>query len=142
VQQLLREGVAVGIAFTIEARPRVAVPVPGAAHPGAGLEHPHPQPELAQTVELVEAGDARADDDGVVVQIRRHSGLGLGFVRGCHRLRLLHPVWSRTYKADGMAALPVGRVTISRFSKTTRGHGGILPYAVAAPSTGRAMPET
>src|SRR5207244_3569171 len=37
VQQILRERVAVGPAFGIEARARIAIPIPGAADAGAGL---------------------------------------------------------------------------------------------------------
>ena len=67
VQQFLRKGIAVGPAFGIEAGAGIAVPVPGAADAGAGLEHAHLEPEFAQPVELVEAGDAGADDDRVEI---------------------------------------------------------------------------
>ena len=63
VQQFLGEGVAVGPALGIEARARIAVPVPGAADAGAGFEHPDLKAEFAQAIELVEAGNAGADDD-------------------------------------------------------------------------------
>ena len=72
LQQLLREGIAVGVAFGIEARAGIAIPVPRAADARPGLEHADPQPELAQPVELIEARYARADDEGVEV---------LGFAR-------------------------------------------------------------
>ena len=68
IQQLLREGIAVGIALGIETCAGVAVPEPGAADIGPGLEHPHPHSQLAQPVELVEAGHARANDDGIVIE--------------------------------------------------------------------------
>src|SRR5262249_20119809 len=67
VQKLLREREAVGIALRIEARAGIAVPVPRAADAGAGLEHAHLHAELAQQMELVEAGDAGPNDDGVVI---------------------------------------------------------------------------
>src|SRR5438067_13380736 len=70
VEQLLREGVAVGIALRIEARAGIAVPVPRAADAGAGLEHPHLKTELAQLVELVEPGNTGADDNCVKLQSR------------------------------------------------------------------------
>ncbi len=54
VQQFLRKRVAVGPALRIEPGARVAVPVPGSADAGAGLEDPHREPEFAQLVELVE----------------------------------------------------------------------------------------
>jgi hypothetical protein len=47
VEQLLGEGIAVGVALRIEARARIAVPVPGAADVGACLEHPHLEAQLA-----------------------------------------------------------------------------------------------
>src|SRR6185503_9821213 len=68
VQQLLAEGVAVGVALGIEAAARIAVPVPGAADAGAGLEHPDRLPQLPKAVELVQTGNARPDDDGVEVE--------------------------------------------------------------------------
>ena len=91
VQQLLREGEAVGIALGVEARPRIPVPVPCAADARAGLEHPYPHPELAQAMELVHARHARSDDDGVVVRTcRRRRGRCLCFVRGGHALLFPH----------------------------------------------------
>src|SRR5262249_4128226 len=65
LQQLLRKGVAVGPALRIKAGAGIAVPVPSAADAGAGFEHPRLQTELAQFVELVEAGNAGADDNRV-----------------------------------------------------------------------------
>src|SRR6185295_12933153 len=67
VQKLAREGVAVGPALRIEARAGIAVPVPGAAEVAAGLEHGGLDAEVEQALDLVDAGDARADDDGFVV---------------------------------------------------------------------------
>ena len=52
-------------ALAVTARPGVPVPVPGAADPAALLEHPHRQPELAQRVQHVEAGETRPHDDRV-----------------------------------------------------------------------------
>ena len=72
VQKLAREGVAVGPALRIEARPGIAVPVPGAAEIAAGLEHGGLDAEVDQALDLVDAGDARADDDGFVVLL--HGG--------------------------------------------------------------------
>src|SRR5690606_13123109 len=51
----------------VDARSGVAVPVPDAAEPGPGLEQRDLQAELAQVVELVEAGEAGAHHDDVVV---------------------------------------------------------------------------
>src|SRR6266849_5167103 len=72
-QDLVGEGVAVGPALGIEPRPGVTVPVPRPADAVARLEHPYPQAEPAQPVELVHAGDPGADDDGVVQHGSEHS---------------------------------------------------------------------
>src|SRR5437763_14167707 len=63
--QLVREGIRVLHAFDVAAAPRVAVPVPGAADPAGGLEGPHFETELAQTINRVETADPRADDDRI-----------------------------------------------------------------------------
>src|SRR4030095_11214029 len=63
LQQLLGEGIAVGPALRIEARAGIAVPVPGAADVGAGLEDLYAEPEAAQPMELLEACGAGADDN-------------------------------------------------------------------------------
>ena len=74
LQQFVGERVAVGIAFGIETCARIAVPVPGAADAGAGLEHPNAScPSCAQAIELVQAGNAGADDDGIILLGVRHS---------------------------------------------------------------------
>ena len=65
VEQLLREEVAVGVALGVEPRARVAVPVPGAADAAAGLEQQHREARFAGAVQLVDAGDAGADDEDV-----------------------------------------------------------------------------
>ena len=80
VQQLPGEGVTVGIALGIEARAGIAVPVPGAADLGAGLEHAHPQAEFAQPVELVHARQPGADDDDIEVEARIWAGRRGGHV--------------------------------------------------------------
>ena len=73
--------IAIGPALGVEAGAGIAVPVPGAADGAAGLEHPHFEAEFAQPVELVEAGNARADDDRVEIQAR----LCRGSVGNCRR---------------------------------------------------------
>ena len=55
LEQLLGEQVAVGVALGVEPRPRVAVPVPGAADAVAGLEQHGGEPGLAGPVQLVDA---------------------------------------------------------------------------------------
>src|SRR5262249_8228950 len=72
--------ITVGIAFRIEARARIAVPVPGAPDTGAGFEHPHGQTHLPQAIELIQPGDTRADDNGVEAAGRDDCA-----VRGIHR---------------------------------------------------------
>ena len=68
LQQLVGESVAVGVALGVEARAGIAVPVPGAADVGPRFEHAHRKSQLPQPVKLVNAGDARADDDRVVAR--------------------------------------------------------------------------
>jgi hypothetical protein len=58
---------------------------------GARLEHADPLPDLAQTVELVEARDSGADDDGVEVQLPSGRGAGLLLGWGRHRSYLTQP---------------------------------------------------
>ena len=66
LHQLLGKRIAIGPAFGIEAGARIAVPVPGAADIGAGLEHPRGHAQLAQAVEHEYAGNPGANDDRVV----------------------------------------------------------------------------
>src|SRR5882757_5445174 len=87
LQQFLRERVAVGVTFRIEARAGITVPVPGAADIGAGLEHAYAQALFAQPVELIKPRHARADDDGVEIRNWRHSL--------CFCWRQSYPVWRR-----------------------------------------------
>jgi hypothetical protein len=65
VEQLAGEEVAVGVALGVEPGARVAVPEPRAAHAAAGLEQLRREPRLEGAVELVDAGDAGADDQHV-----------------------------------------------------------------------------
>ena len=67
VEQLLREQVGVRVALGVEPRAGVAVPVPGAADAAAGLEQLRREARLARAVQLVDAGDAGADDQHVDV---------------------------------------------------------------------------
>ena len=72
--QVVRELVRVLHALDVTARARVAVPVPGAADAGTGLEDPCPQTQAAGPLQHVQASEAGADDD----QIDR--GIGFGCV--------------------------------------------------------------
>src|SRR4029077_19909130 len=85
-QQLLRKGVAVSPTFGIEAGTGIAVPVPGAADAGARFEHPRLEPEFAQLVELIEAGNPGADDDRVEIRARIRPRLVRGRLRVSHVL--------------------------------------------------------
>src|ERR1051325_4509317 len=91
LEQLLRKGIGVGIAFGIEAGAGIAVPVPSAADAAAGLEYPRPHSQLAQFVELIQAGDAGTDDHSIEIQGR----LGVSVVsrRLCHTHRFFS--WQR-----------------------------------------------
>jgi hypothetical protein len=68
VQDLLREGIAVGIAFRVKPGARISVPVPGATDTGAGFEDPGLQPKFPKSVKLVHTRDPGADDNGVEIK--------------------------------------------------------------------------
>ena len=70
--ELVGELVRVLHALDVAARARIAVPVPGAAHAAARLEHARREPEPAQPVQHVHAGEARADDHDVVLRAIAH----------------------------------------------------------------------
>ncbi len=73
VEQLLREGVAVGVALGVEAGAGIAVAVPGAAEISGRLEDRRLHTQILQTLDLVDAGDAGSDDDDFVMGF---AGLG------------------------------------------------------------------
>ena len=65
-QHLLGERVAISVALGVAAGAGITVPIPGAANAIAGLQHLHRQSQpVAQAVQLVEAGEAGANDDRV-----------------------------------------------------------------------------
>src|SRR3954447_13686081 len=99
-EQFLRERVAVGPALGVETRAGIAVPVPGAADPAAGLEHPHPQPELAQFVELIETGNTGTDHDRVEIE----ADFGSRLVPNC--LQRTHAVLLRPPTPHGVGLVP------------------------------------
>jgi hypothetical protein len=73
----LGEPVLVDLGLRVEPRARIAVPVPRAAHVGAGLDTEHVQAHLAQAMQLAKAGDAGADHDRVeVLGLRWGEGWG------------------------------------------------------------------
>src|SRR6185437_7933257 len=90
LQQFPRKGVAVGPALGFEAGAVIAVPVPGAADPAAGLEHPHSETEFTQLVELVKARNTGTDDDGVEIRARIRPSLVRGRLRVSHALIPYH----------------------------------------------------
>ena len=74
VKQLPRKGVAVGIAFGIEARARISISIPGAANVGPSFEDTNPETALTQPIKLVNAGNVGADNDRIEIQrLRRAS---------------------------------------------------------------------
>ena len=88
LQQFIGKRIAVGVAFRIKPRAGVAIPIPGAAQIAAGLEHLDAIAKLPQAIQLIEAGNAGADDD--------HIGLGQGRDRVCrhgspHFIHRIHP---------------------------------------------------
>ena len=73
--QFLAEGIGVVQALHVAARAGVAVPVPGAAHAVAGLQHLYRQAHAQGAMKLVEPGKAGAHDHQVYLagaRIRRH----------------------------------------------------------------------
>ena len=79
VEQLLREQVGVGVALRVEPGPGVAVPVPRPAHATARLDQLRGEARFTGAVELVDAGDAGADD--------QHVGIGRALMRTLGRVR-------------------------------------------------------
>ena len=75
-QVLARE--LVDLAMRVDARARIAVPVPDTAEARAGVDEVHPEAELAQTEQLVDTGEAGADDDDVESGGRVCGGRGCG----------------------------------------------------------------
>ena len=63
--QLVGKGIRILHAFDVAATPRIAVPVPGAANPTAGLEGAHFEAEFAQSIDRVETADSSADDNRI-----------------------------------------------------------------------------
>jgi hypothetical protein len=61
--------VAVRVALGVEPGARVAVPEPGAADAVAGLDELRREARLERSVQLVDAGDAGADDEDVDVGV-------------------------------------------------------------------------
>src|SRR5437016_10541669 len=67
LQECLRERIPIGIALGVEARPGVAVPIPGATHATALLEGPNREPTLTQPIQRIESGHPCADEDHIVL---------------------------------------------------------------------------
>ena len=64
--QFAGEEIGVAMALTVASRARVAVPVPGAAHPVASLQNHSIQTKIvAKAVQLIEPGEARANHDRI-----------------------------------------------------------------------------
>src|SRR6202012_3379693 len=91
-QKFVGKRVAVGPTFGVETGTGIPVPVPRAADVAAGLENPCREAEFPQLVELVEAGDAGSDDNGVVVRNLSRASRKDGFIQGGHVLRVLYAV--------------------------------------------------
>ena len=101
----LIEPVLIDLGFGIEACPRVAVPVPGAAHAGGRLDAPHRKAQFAQPVHLVQPGHTGPDHDCVeglhaLVRPRRCGG------RLCFAHHPLRFFW--LYAEPGMAPRSAG----------------------------------
>src|SRR5690606_27100755 len=106
---------AIRIALGIEARAGIAIVVPGTAQVGRGFEHGGAKAEIDEALDLVDAGDARADDDRIKVRLRRllHAAVsvparpGVSSFRACLRAWVVDqpPVWRRRTAS----ATPVAR---------------------------------
>src|SRR5262245_50946966 len=84
LQQFLGPRIAVGLALGIKAATWVAVPIPGAAHAAAVLKAAHREPQLPQTVQLIQASHPGADHDRVKVLDRPLSGGRRRLLNICH----------------------------------------------------------
>ena len=107
LHQLLGKGVAVGPAFGIEAGAGIAVPVPGAADIGAGLEDARGHAQFAQAVEHEHAGNPGADDDRVVGRDLILAGRS---ARTCVSGMVVSPSFGARQKS---AALPVNQAVFA-----------------------------
>src|SRR5438874_8776180 len=63
--QLVGKGIRILHAFDIAATPWIAVPVPGTANIGAGLEGAHSEAEFTKSINRVETADPSADDNRI-----------------------------------------------------------------------------
>src|SRR5437763_3734946 len=63
--QLVGKGIRILHAFNIAATPWIAVPVPGTANIGAGLEGAHSEAEFTKSINCVQTTDPSADDNRV-----------------------------------------------------------------------------
>ncbi len=81
--QLRVEAVGVVDALDVAAGARVAVPVPGAADVVGALDHRRREPEAAQAVEQIQAGEACTHHDDVDVRDARRAHGGFVPIRHC-----------------------------------------------------------
>src|ERR1700753_3097507 len=103
VEQFAREREAISVAFRIEAAAGISIPVPGAAKIGRRFQRRRLDAEIDQTLDLVNARNAGADDNHLVM------GFGVS-----HRfLRLSLP---RLLICEIAAANPEAGVTPLRIS--------------------------
>ena len=66
LEQFLGEGVAIGVALGVEPRAWIAVPVPCAAHAGSVLKGLAREAQLPETVQRIQAGNARPDNQDFI----------------------------------------------------------------------------
>ena len=74
--EILGKQILVDIAFRVEARAGIPVPVPGSADIGCSVERLHVQSLAAQKVQLVKTRDARPDHGRIELQGRFGAGCG------------------------------------------------------------------
>ena len=90
VEDLLTERVAVGVALRIEPATRVAVAEPGSAEVVLAFEHERVGAEIDEALDLVDPGDACADDDYLVFVYATHCADSAGA-----------PEWAPTIRGSG-----------------------------------------
>ena len=90
IEDLLTERVAVGVALRIEPATRVAVAEPGSAEVVLGFEHERVSAEIDEALDLVDPGDACADDDYLVFVYATHCADSAGA-----------PEWAPTVRGSG-----------------------------------------
>ena len=81
IQQFLGKGVAIGVAFGVESAAWVTIAIPGAAQIIIPFERDGIDAEVGEALDLIEATDACADDNDVMVVVRLTHLIANAFAR-------------------------------------------------------------